>query len=372
MKVLIAGDFCPQNRVAKAFENAEFELVLGDVKRVLQTVDYSIVNFECPIVKGCAVPINKWGPNLKCSIKGMEAVKYAGFNCVTLANNHFLDYGSEGVKDTLEVCSKLGIDSVGGGKNITEASKVLYKEIKGEKIAIINCCEHEFSIASDSTPGSNPLEPIKQYYTIKEAKKNADYVLVIVHGGHELYQLPSPRMIETYRFFIDAGADAVVNHHQHCYSGYEIYAGKPIFYGLGNFCFDKNRKECGVWNKGYMVVITFDDVLSFEIKPYNQCVESPSVSIIDDRSEFEHDLIQLNKIIESHELLSKAIENYYHDCNIGTKIIFEPYNSRVLNKLYSMHLLPSFLSKSKCKQLRNMIECEAHLEKTNYFFKTVK
>jgi poly-gamma-glutamate synthesis protein (capsule biosynthesis protein) len=50
-------------------------------------------------------------------------------------------------------------------------------------------------------------------------------------------------MVETYRFFIEAGADAVVNHHQHCICGYEVYKGKPIFYGLGNFCFDWAKRS---------------------------------------------------------------------------------------------------------------------------------
>lgn len=369
MKVLVAGDFCPQNRVANAFDDAEYEKVLGEIRPVLHSVDYSIVNFECPIVIDEAAPITKWGPNLKCSNNGLEAVNYVGFNCVTLANNHFLDYGDIGVKNTLDVCSKLGIDTVGGGVNIVEASKTLYKNINGKKIAIINCCEHEFSVASESTSGSNPLNPIRQFYAIQEAKKRADYVLVIVHGGHELFQLPSPRMVETYRFFVDAGADAVVNHHQHCYSGYEVYNEKPIFYGLGNFCFDLNGYRNHAWNKGYMVVINFEEMLSFEVLPYNQCNDFASVSLIDDKSIFEQNLIQLNKIIENKELLTKEIEKYYQDSHPGTKIIFEPYNNRILNKLYSMHLLPSFLSKGKCLQMRNMIECEAHLEKTMSFFK---
>jgi poly-gamma-glutamate synthesis protein (capsule biosynthesis protein) len=121
---------------------------------------------------------------------------------------------------------------VGGGTNLQEASKILYKKIDEKVLALINCCENEFSIATEVTAGSNPLNPIQQYYAIQEAKSKADYVLVIVHGGHELWQLPSPRMQETYRFFIDAGADAVVNHHQHCYSGYEIYKKKPYILNL--------------------------------------------------------------------------------------------------------------------------------------------
>ena len=136
---------------------------------------------------------------------------------------------------------------------------ILYKEIGDKKLAVINCCEHEFSIATETTAGSNPLNPISQYYAIKEAKEKADYVLVIVHGGHEHYQLPSTRMQETYRFFIDVGADAVVNHHQHCYSGYEYYNGKPIMYGLGNFCFDEGLKKTKQWHEGYIVEISFTE-----------------------------------------------------------------------------------------------------------------
>ena len=284
MKLLISGDFCPRYRVTEKFEKGDYESILGDVKNIISEADYSIVNFECPVTKGDEKPIEKCGPNLQCSEKGIEAVKWAGFDCVTLANNHFLDYGKEGVKHTLEACKKYGIDTVGGGLSLHEASKTLYKDIDGKTLAIVNCCEHEFSIATDETAGSNPLNPIQQYYAIKEARAKADHVLVIVHGGNEHYQLPSPRMQETYRFFVDAGADAVVNHHQHCYSGYEIYKGKPIFYGLGNFCFDLKEKQDSIWNEGYMVLL---DITEKETKteciPYLQCNDEAKVSLLKDK-----------------------------------------------------------------------------------------
>ena len=63
-------------------------------------------------------------------------------------------------------------------------------------------------------------------------------------------------MMETYRFFIEVGADAVVNHHQHCFSGYEIYKNKPIFYGLGNFSFD-GIGSGDRWSSGYIVTLNF-------------------------------------------------------------------------------------------------------------------
>lgn len=179
-----------------------------------------------------------------------------------------------------------------------EASRILYKDIKGVKFAIINCCEHEFSIATDKKGGSNPLNPIQQYYAIQEAKKQADKIIVIVHGGHELYQLPSLRMKETYRFFVDAGADAVINHHQHCYSGYEVYEGKPIFYGLGNFCFDWKGKRNSIWNYGYMVKLSFNnDNIEYEVIPYCQGNEKPGLEVLTNKEEFLISISELNKVI---------------------------------------------------------------------------
>lgn len=94
------------------------------------------------------------------------------------------------------------IDFVGAGRNIREAAKIFYRNIEEKRLAIINCCEHEFSIATEISGGANPLNPIQQYYAILEARKFADFVLVIVHGGHEHFQYPSPRMLETYRFLL--------------------------------------------------------------------------------------------------------------------------------------------------------------------------
>lgn len=371
MKVVIVGDFCPRGRVVEKFEQGDYEYVLGKVKDIISDADYSIVNFECPVTKGGEKPIEKCGPNLQCSEKGMEAVKWAGFDCVTLANNHFFDYGKEGVKNTLEACKKYGVDFVGGGMNLQEASEILFKEIDGKILAIINCCEHEFSIATEDTAGSNPLNPIKQYYAVKEAKEKADYVLVIVHGGNEHFQLPSPRMQEIYRFFIDAGADAVVNHHQHCYSGFEVYSGKPIFYGLGNFCFDKKGKINDKWNEGYMVIINLcKNNISFDVIPYNQCSEKASLFL--QKNKQKQNIIDsinnLNIVISNKDDLKKKY-TLYIEKNSSLRATFSPYTNKLLRSLCSHGLLPSFLPKKKKLLIQAYIQCESHLPKVMNFLK---
>ena len=135
-KIIIAGDFCPRERVQEHIEAQNFENIFGDIKRYTSEADYSIVNLEAPIVNGIANPISKCGPSLKAIPATTDALKHAGFNMATLANNHFYDYGDSGVSDTINACVKAGIDTVGGGINITEASKTFYKEIKGGSLCI--------------------------------------------------------------------------------------------------------------------------------------------------------------------------------------------------------------------------------------------
>jgi poly-gamma-glutamate synthesis protein (capsule biosynthesis protein) len=366
MKIIVAGDYCPQGRVAPLIDSGDFNSVLGGVRALVSEADYSVVNFECPVCKGGELPLEKQGPNLCCSGKGVESIKWAGFDCVTLANNHFYDYGDAGVKNTIEKCAEVGLDTVGGGMNLKEASEILYKRIEDKTLAVINCCEHEFSIASETHGGSNPLNPIQQYYAIRQAKENADYVLVIVHGGHEHWQLPSPRMKETYRFFIDAGADVVVNHHQHCFSGFENYNGKPIFYGLGNFCFDRKGNWGQKWHEGLLLMLTFEEEVGYEIFPYQQCLEKPSVEFLE-RGSYDVQLVEINKILQDDKRLAQETEKYYASVKDKMCEVFEPINARYYLAGKRRGVLPSLVSKKRKLMAENLICCEAHRDKMIYF-----
>ena len=366
MKILVAGDFCPQDRVALAFEHENYDSVLNEVKPILEDIDYSIVNLECPITKGNESPISKVGPNLHCSEKGIKAIKWIGFNCVTLANNHFYDFGDEGVDNTLTMCNKMDIDTVGGGHDIDEASRILYKQINNQTLAIINCCEHEFSIATETSAGSNPLNPIRQYYAIKEAKAKADFVLVILHGGHEHWQLPSPRMVETYRFFIDSGADAVINHHQHCFSGYEVYKEAPIFYGIGNFCFDKPKFRDTTWNEGFMIKLEFGNSIRFDIIPYIQCSTEAKI-VIQTSGHFNNRLMELNKIIENKNKLESEAKIHFAQGIQKYSKIFEPIRNRYYLAFKQKGWLPSFISKTRRLQAEDYICCESHRDRVIYY-----
>lgn len=367
MKILVAGDFCPQNRVAELVENGDYSF-LDDVKETIKRVDYSVVNFECPVTYGDEKP-NLERLSLHCSENGMDAISYAGFNCVTLANNHFRDWGDGGVSSTLNACKKYGIDYVGGGDNLESAQKTLIKTINEERIAIINCCEHEFSLASSTRGGSNPLNLVNQYNAIQQARALVKYVIVIVHGGHEHFQYPSNRMIESYRFFIDAGADAVINHHQHCISGYEIYKNRPIFYGIGNFCFDMQNPPTSLWHTGYMVGLELDDnKVNFELYPYIQCKERASIKFIDKKF-IDEEVKLINRVIATPNRLKKEIEKYYDASMSEIKNVLNPMPTvRILWRFYNKKWFPNVITKKWIMFLCNYTMCESHRDKLDYFF----
>ena len=368
MKVLIAGDYSPRTDLQSTIDAGKFKDIFGEVMPIVEQSDYSIVNFETTIADSDDQKIQKSGPHLKTNTSSIDALQCAGFDCVTLANNHFRDYGDTGVNKTIEYLDKCSIDWVGGGRSFKEASRVLYKTINNETLAIINACEHEFSIAEDGHGGCNPIDEIQQFYSITEARKKADYVVVIIHGGHEHFNLPSPRMKKTYCYFIDVGADAVINHHQHCFSGFEIHNGKPIFYGLGNFCFPSRVESNNptFWNKGYMVFLAFiQGRVDFDIVPYIQCFNNSKVQILKDRDSFNKELKAINEIISDDIALEKEVADFYLKNQRKTQYIWEPYKNKITKALYYFHLLPSRVtsSGSKLTMFYNCLTCESHRDK---------
>ncbi|MBE6291664.1 MAG: CapA family protein [Bacteroidales bacterium] len=363
LEIIIAGDLCPRDRCAKVIEDGTVESCIRGISDVIRQSDYSLVNLECPIIED-GTPIKKQGPNLKTSSKVIDLIKCCGFKGVTLANNHFYDYGDEGVINTIRTCKECGIDYVGGGENLQEARGVLYKKIKEKTVAFVNVCEYEFSIATEKNAGSNPIDIIKNYYDIKKAKERADFVVVIVHGGHEHYNLPSPRMQDTYRFFIEAGADAVVNHHQHCYSGYEFYKEKPIVYGLGNFYFDHPNKRNDKWNEGYMLNLKMGKSIDISLTPYIQCNIKPSVELMTEAqlNSFNERIKTLNATIQNRGLMETEFNEFCKSKKRLYMSVLEPYPSIYLKYIYRKIGLPSLLKGKSFSFVKNFIMCESHLD----------
>lgn len=223
-----------------------------------------------------------------------------------MANNHIMDYGERGLFDTIEHLDKMKIKHLGAGINLKEASKPLTIFFDKKKVAVLNFCENEWSIAQNNCCGSNPMDLIENAKQINEANESHDTVIVIIHGGHEYFKLPSPRMQKQYRFYADQGANLIVGHHTHCIGGYENYNGIPIYYSLGNFLFTKNN-ICEHWYNGFILDVDLRyDQISSEIIPINQEKKSFNLAFLDKdkRKELINEFEEINKIIKNEEELN--------------------------------------------------------------------
>ncbi len=363
IEIVVTGDFCPINRVEKLVLNQNFDLIFNNTLQILSNADLAVTNLECPLVND-ANRIPKIGPALKANIKTIEALNYANIKLVTLANNHIMDFGVEGLKSTFKTYFDNGIRYVGAGNTLEEARKPFSIILNKHKLAIINIAENEFSNTNGNYPGANPFSLISNFNDIVEAKKYHDFVIVIFHGGHEGYKLPGPKLKEIFRFFVDAGSDAVIAHHTHCFSGYEIYNNVPIFYGLGNFIFDHLNIKDESWYEGLIVKIVFskNKTSTFQLLPITQFKNSIGVKLAEgeELERILNEIEQLNLIILEDSKLKESFNQFTSQKSKEYLRYFQPFNNRILGFLARKGILPYQLSDYKRRLYLNLIRCESH------------
>lgn len=367
MKILITGDYCPIGRTITYLEGEDYANLFNGFERINENVDYSIVNFECPITTA-TTKIDKTGPCLKTeNLNSVKALKYAGFDLFTLANNHIQDYGGKGVLDTIDNIKNEGVDYVGAGADKRTAEKPFIKIIKGVKVGFINIAENEFCAAENDLPGANTFDFIDNTNLIKVLRAEVDKIILIYHGGREHYQLPTPEQRKRLRYFISCGVDAIIAHHTHCFSGYEYYQNKPIIYSLGNFIFDYKKKyQKGLWTEGMSVILNLENnEFKVELIPHLQGRENDSTLKLlenDEKIGFLDRVKKLNEIIEDDQLLMNEWHKYLktqEEFYLSSLYIKNMY----LRYLFMKGLLPKRWLRSKHNRLvLNLMRCEAHHE----------
>ena len=370
MKILITGDLV----INQPYNTSNID---NNIIDLFEKSDLNIVNLEAPVTTSTS-KIIKTGPHLKADNNStLKVLKSLEVDVVTLANNHVLDYDEQGVDDTLEFCKENDIKTVGAGMNLKEASQTLYLDTKEGEIAIINFAENEWASATDNSAGAHPMDIIDNTRQIKEAKEKADFVFVIVHGGHEYYNLPSPRMQKQYRFYAEQGADIIVGHHTHCISGNEIYKGVPIYYSLGNFLFTKNNIQED-WYRGLILEVNIEKgKLTSQFHPVEQQKETFELSLLigKKREDIIKRISKYNAIIEDEEKLKNEWDNYVdtkYDVYLNYwspfSFISNRYVRGVLNRLGIKGL-----NKKGVALALNLMRCEAHAdmskEVTNKYLK---
>src|SRR5690625_3021554 len=218
--------------------------------------------------------------------------------------------------------------------------------------------------ATATSAGAHPMDIIDNSRKIQETRDKADYVIVIVHGGHEYYNLPSPRMQKQYRFYADQGADLVVGHHTHCISGHETYNGVPIFYSLGNFLFTKNNPKED-WYTGLVLEVEITDSgLHTQLHPVRQQKETFALDLLtgDEKRDIQKRIERYNDIIADESKLKEAWSQYAEESmdqylTYWSPLSFLPgrYVKAILRRLGL-----NGINKKGLALYLNLMRCEAH------------
>lgn len=371
-KCIIGADVVPTESNLNLFAKADIDRLIGkELRNLLYSMNFTIFNLEVPLTD-LRTPIKKSGPNLISPTKTIAGLKSINPYFFTLANNHILDQGEQGLNSTMSLLDKYGIDYAGAGKDLEEAARPYILERDGKKIGIYCCAEHEFTIATETTSGANPFDPLNSLDHIFKLKKKCDYVIVLYHGGKEYYRYPSPYLQKVCRKIIDKGADIVVCQHSHCIGCEEKWHGGTIVYGQGNFLFDADNNE--YWNTSLLLEIKLNDELNVNFIPI--CKNRNGVRLADEK---ETELIMTQFYKRSSDILcenfvqdnyskfaeSMSIEYYYRVSGKISK--FLPV--RIINKATNYALLKLLYSSNERTVLENCLECEAHRELFSQFLK---
>ncbi|MDD3267586.1 MAG: CapA family protein [Burkholderiales bacterium] len=366
MHLLIGGDLVPTQSNQRLFIDADVTSLLGEeLLSIWKDADLRIFNLEAPLLDQ-ENPIVKCGPNLIAPTSTINGIKQLHPDLITLANNHILDHGAQGLDSTIKVLNENGIEYVGAGANLKEAVSPYMFERNGLRTGIYACAEHEFTIAAENTSGANPFDPLESLDHIMDLKSNCEYVIVLYHGGKEHYRYPSPYLQKVCRKMIDKGADLVVCQHSHCIGATENYSDGTIVYGQGNFLFDHSESE--FWQTSLLLDVTVADrSMSSMSVEYIPIVKHSNVIRLADNQQSEEILQGFND--RSRQILDEGFVqqeygkyaaqmlNGYLETFHGRHII-----SRIQNKLFNHKRMKLIYSDNDLITIQNILECEAHRE----------
>ena len=296
-------------------------------------------------------------------------MRQGGFDLVSLANNHIRDCGEAGVLDTVAACEAAGLKTVGVGENAAHARVPVIAQAAGLKVGILAVAENEFGCAGRRRAGGNPFDPMTTPLAVRELSREADAVLVLLHGGVEGYRLPSPGMTHICRALVEAGASAVVCCHTHVPGGLEFHREAPIVYGTGNFFFQVppglSASDDFFVGYGVSLWIGRGGVRQLALTPYRQDSRRDTVEPLGegDALGLMRQTLGLSAVIADEEVLAERWEEF---CAANRVSTLAPALGlgRIERRLLRHGVWPFWrLPRRSVPALLNAIRCESHLER---------
>ncbi len=236
---MFTGDVLLAGQAERLIEKEGPGVLFSAVRGALRGADLTVGNLECALATGGQAVEKKH--TFRADPRTAAALAEAGFDLMTLANNHAADYGPEALLETGATLVKFGILPVGAGANAEEARRWAVVEVGSPPVrvallAFSNMLPASF-YASRERPGTNPARPSAIADDVAAAREQADVVVVLFHWGTELSSSPSEVQQRLAAVAADAGADLVVGHHPHVLQGLGMRGRTLIAYSLGNFLF---------------------------------------------------------------------------------------------------------------------------------------
>lgn len=257
IKMIAVGDIMLSRAVEqKMMEYQDYKYPFLKTAEITSAADLVFGNLETAIIPGRII---KSGEMIfRTDPKSAEGLKFAGFNILSLANNHTMNFGKAGLESTIKVLDENNISRIGAGLNSEDIYKPAIKNIKGIKFVFF-----AFTYSFDQRESSGEIYGIadmsieKMKEVVGKAELENDIVIVSMHAGTEYAISPNKQQKKFAREAIDAGADLIIGHHPHIVQTIEKYKDKYIIYSLGNFVFDQ------MWSDetrlGAMAEIIFED-----------------------------------------------------------------------------------------------------------------
>ncbi|MFK4344039.1 MULTISPECIES: CapA family protein [unclassified Paenibacillus] len=272
------GDVQFSGKVEQRLEKNGFDFPYQYLGNLFRKDDLTIANLETPVTTGGVGALNKTYV-YKSSPKALTALAAAGIDAVNLANNHILDQGTDGLLDTLKYLKENDIAYTGAGRNAKEAYAPHYFERKGIKIALLGATrvmpEANWNAGAKQPGVAGAYDSTAIVKSIREARKQADLVIIIAHWGKERVTVLEPHQTELSHAFVDAGADLVIGGHPHVLQGMEQYKGKWIAYSTGNFIFSKSTVPA-TWDTAiFQATCTRAGACRMKLTPYRAELGQP-------------------------------------------------------------------------------------------------
>ena len=367
MKLYIGADFVPTDINKSLFEEGKGEALVGkELYKILKRSDLNIFNLEVPLTDA-ETPISKFGNNLIAPTNTVYGYKALEPIFLTLANNHSLDQGVEGLTTTLNLLKQHEIAHAGVGANMKEAKEPFIFEKDGIRIGFYLCTENEFTVATCHSMGANPFDVLDSFDDVEALKKTCDYVIVLYHGGKEFYRYPSPMLQRYCRKFVDKGANLVICQHSHCIGSREDYGEGTIIYGQGNFIFNSesyiNHKEFVKDSLLIRVEATKDSFIVSEV-PIRSTERGTRLATESEASETMDSYNQRSEAINDPHFVVQAYKDFAdtHVKRYLREFLGRSFIIRAINGLFGRKLMQLILGKTSYLAIQNYLECEAHHE----------